>query len=595
MTITAKSVVDGGALTVTKWLERAHHIPAYQRDFTWNRQKVRQLWRDLLDLYGRNTSKDLLVADPVGYFLGATVVIEEKNAPDDVVDGQQRLTALTSLVAVLAESARALPAKHSPAGLLLSLEKLVSPGLQNGKVAARLTFSDDAMGEFYLQSCVVAQDKADRQKYWKSAAAETLLKRGRGKSPMALLRAAFDEHYLQLSDFLGSTKGAARARRLALFARIATECVVVLRIAAGSYSNAFTIFESLNYRGVPLSQADLIKNELLKLSPPGSRDHVTNTWGKLKDVVEDIGDIDLPEAIYLCHLARYPRVNAAQLYEDVKEKVRAGLQPSQYVDLTLQSCKTIEILKNTRPAHWTDDTKWALDDIFDVLNAKLAIPFLVSAYEQKGRVHADAAEFEAMVRLCMNFTFRYMKLLDGATGTFSKAINEAALAIGAGSTRTSIAGKLQVYAPDHEFQNEFKSYSVSRPKLAYFTIYWLERELMKGSGAIPLQHGIDQHVEHIMPKTPGLSWPKVHALKTSNIEAFKFLLWRVGNLLPMPSKLNQSMKNKGIKEKMIVYAKTKLWSPMNVAKYRNGTKWDELAIEARQADLAKTAVKAWAL
>jgi hypothetical protein len=593
VTISAATVVDGEGLALNALLEKAHRIPEYQRDFAWNREKVRQLWRDLLSLYDRNTDLDVIRTKVEGYFLGPTVVIEVKNGPDDVVDGQQRLTTLTSLMAVLAESVRALPIKHQPPGLLLSLDNLVSPGLKNGVHTTRLSFADSAMDSFFRASCV-APNRATREKYWGSIEAVALLKRARGKSPMALLHAAFQEHYTQLEGFLGKKKAPARAKRLALFSRIITECVVILRIAAGSYSNAYTIFESLNFRGVQLSQADLIKNELLKSAAPSQRDHILARWNNLKEAVEEVSDLSLPDAVYLCHLSRFERVNASQLYEDVKRRLGLGLKATSYLDDTVRLTEFIAVLKKDRPSHWTADAVWMLDDIFFVLSAKLAIPFLLAAYERKGKSASTAGEFEGLVRLCMNFTFRYMKLLDGETATFSRAINEAALAIAASESHATVAKILIGFSQDHLFEAAFRTYSVPRVKLAFFVVYWLERHLMKHSGAIPLPHGAEQHLEHIMPKTPSDSdWKWATSLKKTDEVEFADLLSRVGNLLPMPAKANTSMKNKGIKAKLAVYSKTALVSPKQVGKYLSKNKWDASSIDKRQVALAKIAILAW--
>jgi len=70
-------------------------IPSYQRPYAWSVVQAYDLFDDLYDFYKSNTDE--------GYFLGSIVLIKEENkAPAEVIDGQQRLTTLTILLAAIA-------------------------------------------------------------------------------------------------------------------------------------------------------------------------------------------------------------------------------------------------------------------------------------------------------------------------------------------------------------------------------------------------------------------------------------------------------------------------------------------------------------
>lgn len=71
-----------------------YSIPDYQRPYSWEEEHVKQLFDDLYEFYQRKTDES--------YFLGSIVVIEKyRQQQADVVDGQQRLTSLTILIAAL--------------------------------------------------------------------------------------------------------------------------------------------------------------------------------------------------------------------------------------------------------------------------------------------------------------------------------------------------------------------------------------------------------------------------------------------------------------------------------------------------------------
>ena len=74
-----------------------YHIPAYQRPYAWTVEETSTLFDDLYSFYTSEPEDE-------NYFLGSIVLIKENtDRRADVIDGQQRLTTLTILFAVLAE------------------------------------------------------------------------------------------------------------------------------------------------------------------------------------------------------------------------------------------------------------------------------------------------------------------------------------------------------------------------------------------------------------------------------------------------------------------------------------------------------------
>jgi uncharacterized protein with ParB-like and HNH nuclease domain len=77
-------------------------IPIYQRTYSWTEKECRQLWDDIV----RAGGNDKITV----HFVGSIVYIEEalptvtRRVPLLVIDGQQRLTTLTLLIAALAKA-----------------------------------------------------------------------------------------------------------------------------------------------------------------------------------------------------------------------------------------------------------------------------------------------------------------------------------------------------------------------------------------------------------------------------------------------------------------------------------------------------------
>ena len=77
-------------------------IPIYQRTYSWTEKECRQLWDDIIRT-GKNDAISV-------HFIGSIVYIEEGisnntvQSPQLVIDGQQRLTTVTLLIAALAKA-----------------------------------------------------------------------------------------------------------------------------------------------------------------------------------------------------------------------------------------------------------------------------------------------------------------------------------------------------------------------------------------------------------------------------------------------------------------------------------------------------------
>src|SRR5947209_14583070 len=73
-------------------------IPLYQRPYAWTTEQSEELLQDLLRAMQGNEEP---IEELPPYFLGSIVLIKGEEADAQVIDGQQRLTTLTMLIAAL--------------------------------------------------------------------------------------------------------------------------------------------------------------------------------------------------------------------------------------------------------------------------------------------------------------------------------------------------------------------------------------------------------------------------------------------------------------------------------------------------------------
>src|SRR5665213_2235534 len=77
-------------------------IPGFQRPYAWTTEQAEELVDDFLAFM---QTPGGLIEEMPPYFLGSIVLIKEETSPNaDVVDGQQRLTTLTILLAAIRAS-----------------------------------------------------------------------------------------------------------------------------------------------------------------------------------------------------------------------------------------------------------------------------------------------------------------------------------------------------------------------------------------------------------------------------------------------------------------------------------------------------------
>lgn len=79
--------------SISTILQNNYIIPLYQRNFAWEDEEISQLLQDIYESFKKS---------PNGYYyIGSLVVIKRKNGDYEVIDGQQRLTAITLISKVI--------------------------------------------------------------------------------------------------------------------------------------------------------------------------------------------------------------------------------------------------------------------------------------------------------------------------------------------------------------------------------------------------------------------------------------------------------------------------------------------------------------
>jgi hypothetical protein len=240
-------------------------IPRYQREYTWSRAQWDALFEDLLD-------------NELHYFLGSIICINQSQdaltvQSLELVDGQQRMTTLSLLLAAIYQSYRTLPN--------LGMEQQIE--LYNLKHKLVLKKKPD-------QPRLIPQVQNNNQQDYFAVLEQTGILDDVDTVPNAGNRRVLKafRHFISRIELYLEHSNDPIASLQALLEKVNTATLVKIEVAG--HSDAYTLFESLNNRGVPLTAIDLIKNKLLAVlesKDPGSIDTQYNRWKKVIDALGD--------------------------------------------------------------------------------------------------------------------------------------------------------------------------------------------------------------------------------------------------------------------------------------------------------------------
>ena len=210
----------------------AFGIDYYQREYGWKRKQLQELVDDLYGQFTQTYNPETKLEKQSKYFLGS-IVISRSGDVRNIVDGQQRITTLTLLLIYL---------NHLQSDPKKKVEKIKS-----------LVYDEEPGGQSF---------KLDIPE--RNGCMEALLKgmsynpEGKSKSVHNLV-ARYDD----LSGIIPKFKSEEELDELRMFSWWIIRNVKLIEITANDDGDAYTIFETMNDRGLSLTPTEMLKGYLL--------------------------------------------------------------------------------------------------------------------------------------------------------------------------------------------------------------------------------------------------------------------------------------------------------------------------------------------
>ena len=277
--------------------DKKYDLDFYQREYVWKDKEVSALLKDLTDEFQRNyheTHDRTEVANYGHYFLGS-IVIRQESTKCYIIDGQQRLTTLTLLLNFLYHSLEDENQKSQVSSLIFSMhygEKSFNLDIIERKSVMEALFSKKSLASF----------EADR-----SESIQNIVK-----------------CYKQIQKHSAFSED-----MLPYFVDWLLKKVDLVEITAVTEDHAYTVFETMNDRGISLTPTDMLRGYLLsKITDTEKRNGARKVWDDKIQKLKELGKDEKSEAIKAWLRSQF--ANTVRDYEGIGAKFHRWVRDEEH-------------------------------------------------------------------------------------------------------------------------------------------------------------------------------------------------------------------------------------------------------------------------
>ncbi len=228
-------------------------VPLFQRPYSWEKKQWEVLWEDLTELTEQETIRP--------HFMGSIVTIQDDSVPEGVsqyllIDGQQRLTTILILLAVVRDRA-----KQNPDAEVCELGEEINETILINRFKKGLE-------RYKLQPT-----QSDRPDFHK------IIDAGSPSSEKSLINECYRFFDKELKK---------QAIDLNYIKKAIIGGLSLVSITLDDDENPYLVFESLNAKGKPLTQADLIRNYFFMRIQVGKQEEIyAQYWEPMQNALSD--------------------------------------------------------------------------------------------------------------------------------------------------------------------------------------------------------------------------------------------------------------------------------------------------------------------
>ena len=536
-------------------------IPIYQRTYSWTFTQCQQLWDDIV----RATKDEHIPA----HFIGSIVYINEGIYQVSavprllIIDGQQRLTTISLLLAALGQRIQQVP----------------NSSVNHTQIRNYYLINNDETGDYRHKLILTRGDR------------DTLLALIDGDCPQPT------EPSLRLTENLRFFQERIVQSGLSVddIYRGISKLIIVDVSLDRNYDNPQLIFESLNSTGLDLSQSDLIRNYILMGLTPEHQNRLYNRyWYPIENQfgqTEDASRFDFFMRDFLTLKAKGQIPPLRDVYKNFKTYTQTpGLSVDELVaDVYEHAMVYLRFISPETEKDWSIRT--SLEDI-KTLKMDVVYPFLLEVFLDQQRGLLTNSEVLEILKIVESYVFR-RAIVGIPTNSMNKTFATLSRSIDKKQYLNSVKAAFLLldsyrrFPDDDEFVLEF----VQKDVYNFRSRSYLLRKLENFDRKEPVKLS-DFTIEHIMPQNPSLSseWQRMLGDRWKDVQTR--YLHTIGNLTLTGYNPELSDRPFTVKRDMEGGFRD---SPIRLNKgLRKLEAWNEQTIEARAWELAELAKRIWA-
>ena len=545
-----------------------YQVPRFQRPYSWDTSEVEDFWEDVAE-----SGND--------YFIGSMVIFNG-GAASGLVDGQQRLTTVTMMLAAIRNEFMRLGDLDAADGVQTLIERKDPKGKRRFVLHTESSYP-------YLQAAIQAQPG--------SATKATAVRAEERALERAFSLISEWTHSISDAAFQNQALSKAKQKQQAIHElgrqRDKIYALTVVLVEVDDEDDATTIFQTLNSRGKDLETADLVKAHLLQMlkAPNAQLDQPRDKWDAIRESFdESAANISMNRFLLHTWLSREEYVGEKDLFKRIKKRVRAN-NAQGYLDDLAADAKRYRTAQEPSFRTWKKP-QWPVAyslAAMSLFRLQQPLPFILSVLRE---YDAKTIKLPVLLRALTgveNFHFLATAIASQpSSGGISRMYAVAARGVLQGSTPADKAAaidellqKLRARKPTYaEFEAAFVELRSSRAytqqtSLVRYVLNRLHVTAPASTATAPID--LDQlTVEHLIPQG---------SRKPANVAHDDVA--RIGNLLLVTEKLNDRLADKTFTEKSKILRPVSGVEPEILA----ATNWGATKIMDRSKRMAKRAYK----
>lgn len=545
---------------------KIYKIPQFQRDYSWSKENWEDLWNDFLSV---DETKN-------PHYMGSIVLKNDDKNKDDnfiVVDGQQRLTTMTiyaiATISVLEELIKKNIDIENNKQRIIEIERsfIGKKTISTLFYETKLTLNKN--NNIYFQDYIVK--RREPISYTKLKDSEKAL-----YDCYSYFKKEISEKFIQngekMTDFLEN---------------IVAKKMIFIRIIVDNEIEAYTIFETLNARGVELTTTDLLKNYLFltcaKDTPESQMNILEEKWNNL---INKIGLDEFPKFLRYYINSKQKLVRKENLFKSLKTDITSS---HDAINL-LNELEKKEILYNALKTPY--DNFWNSYANKDLIVKSLLELKLFGATQQIPllfAIHDNLIEiFPKLLHEIANLVFRYNVICKKNPNELESVYNNISQKIYKRETieKKQIHQDLKkIYTEDGEFKQNFSNIEISsggkNKNLIKYILTKIENQINNTDND---WNDATSTIEHVLPEKFNQEWNDIFS---QNANKFIF---RLGNYTLLESELNRKCSNENYVFKKEFYKESK-YKLANTHCFKDA--WDVGAISEYQRKLSDFASSIW--